>query len=130
MIIQTNMRAAYQMSFVLFVILPGIVTSQQNGIDAALQKGMAADLGIHFHKSIDLSLPGLDDTFTADQAVSRLSDFFAAQTVKGYKKVHTSTPQEGRANYSIGDLYTARGTYRITLFFDKEQKITEIRIQK
>jgi hypothetical protein len=111
-------------------MLPALTFAQSSGIDAALQKGSAQDLGIYFSGNIELSLPDLEDTYTADKAVTILSDFFAKQSVKGYKRNHLSAPQEGRSNYSIGDLYTAQGTFRITLYFDTQKKITEIRIQK
>ncbi len=117
--------------FFLFIILsPVLATGQQSGIEAALQKGDAPSLGIYFNKTVDLAIPDAEDTYTAGEAVTVLSDFFTRQTVKGYKKVHVSAPQEGRAAYSIGDLYTATGTFRITLYYDAQQKITEIRIQK
>jgi len=124
------MRIAHRCFFLLLALLPVIATAQQSGLDAALQKGDATDLGIYFSKSIDVTIPGVEDTYTADKAVSVLSEFFTAQGVKGYKQVHLSAPQQGRSKYSIGDLYTSQGTYRLTLYFDTEQKITEIRIAK
>ncbi len=114
----------------LAAMVPFGAFGQQNGLDVALQKGNASDLGIYFSKNIELTIPGTEDSFSADQAVTILSDFFSKQGVKGYKKVHLSAPQEGRTNYTIGDLYTSQGTYRITIYFDTQQKITEIRIQK
>ena len=114
----------------MLAILPTFAIAQQNGLDAALSKGNASDMGIYFNKSIDLAIPGADDTYTADKAVTILSDFFAAQVVKGYKQVHLSAPAQGRSKYSIGDLYTSKGTYRITLYYDTAQKITEISIAK
>jgi Domain of unknown function (DUF4783) len=79
---------------------------------------------------VELSLPGMEDTLPSDKAVDKLTDFFNKAVIKGYRRNHLSTPQEGRSNYSIGDLYTGQGTYRMTIFFDSEKKITEIRIQK
>jgi hypothetical protein len=114
---------------VLFIV-PGLSAGQQSGIDAALQKGSAADLGVHFSKTVDISLPDGEDTYPPDRAVTVLSDFFATQTVKGYKRAHVSGEDAGRAKYTIGDLYTAKGTFRITLYYDTQQKITEVRIVK
>jgi len=111
-------------------LLPAFSIAQQSGIEAALQKGNAAELGVFFSKSVDLLIPGTEDTFAASEAVTVLTEFFTKQTVKGYKRVHVSSPQEGRAIYSIGDMYTAQGTYRVTLYYDAQQKISEIRIQK
>lgn len=125
-----NMRYTPFLAIFLAFLSPVFSTAQQTGIEAALQKGSASELGTYFAKSVDLILPEDDETYSAADAITVLSDFFSKQTVKGYKRMHLSAPQEGRANYSIGDLYTAKGTYRTTIYFDTQQKITEIRIQK
>jgi len=121
------------MHFVVWSLLfmaPVLAFGQQSGIEVALQKGNAADLGVHFSKSVDISLPDDEDTYTPDKAVTVLSDFFATQSVKGYKRLHVSGEEGGRSKYTIGDLYTANGTFRITLYFDAQQKITEVSITK
>jgi hypothetical protein len=124
------MKLFQNLSLLVFLVLPAWVTGQQAAIETALQKGNAAGLEAYFAKTVDLSIPGADDVYPASGATKVLSDFFAKQVVKGYKRIHLSTPQEGRANYSIGELSTVQGTYRITLYFDAQQKITEINIQK
>ena len=112
------------------ILSPVLSIAQQGGIEAALQKGNATELATFFSKNVDLLIPGTEDTFAAPEAATVLTEFFTKQTVKGYKQNHVSTPQEGRAKYTIGDLYTAQGNYRVTLYYDAQQKISEIRIQK
>jgi len=124
------MKTSHHWVISLLLTIPIYGSAQQSGIESALQKGNAAELGTFFCKSIDLSMPGVEEAYPADKAVTILADFFSRQTVKGYKRSHEGAPQEGRANYSIGDLYTSQGIYRITLYYDTQQKITEIRIQK
>jgi hypothetical protein len=124
------MRNPHLLIVSLLFIFPAIGISQYAGIDEALKKGDAKALGIYFSSSLDLSIPGNEQTLTADKAVKALSQFFDKESVKGYKKMHTSAPQEGRSNFTIGDLYTGQGTYRITLFFNKEHKISEVEIRK
>ncbi len=113
----------------IMLLLPAAVTAQQPAIENALAKGQAADLGVHFHSTVELSIPGTEDVYAADKAVTLLADFFTRAVVKGYKRNHLSTPQDGRTHYSIGDLQTAKGTYRITLYYNAARKITEIKIQ-
>ena len=123
------MRASqFLVPFLLFFHV--VTFGQSNGIETALQKGKATDLGLYFSRTVEIAYPGVEDSYSADDAVVKLDEFFAQQTVKGYKRVHLSSPQEGRSNFTIGDLYTANGTYRISLYFDTEHKITEVRIQK
>ncbi len=124
------MRILNNLFLLVLILSPALSIAQQNGIEAALQKGNAVELGAFFSKSVELLIPGTEDTFTANEAATVLTEFFTKQTVKGYKQNHVSSPQEGRAKYTIGDLYTAQGSYRVTLYYDAQQKISEIRIQK
>ena len=114
----------------LLFMLPVVAFSQAPGMDAALNKGSAADLGVYFASSVDVSLPDSDATLSSSDAVQALSNFFSQNIVKGYNRAHLTAPQNGRSSYSLGDLYTSSGTYRIYLYFDGQKKISEIRIQK
>ena len=114
----------------LLFILPMTAYSQSAGMDAALNKGNAADLAVFFASSVDVSVPGTEASLTPAEAVRVLSSFFIENPVKGYNRAHLTTPQNGRAAYSLGDLYTANGTFRTYLYFDDQKKISEIRIQK
>lgn len=114
----------------LLLTLPMLGIGQQSEVEEALKKGDANALSTYLSKSVDLSIPGHEKTVTAAEAVKALSGFFQQQGVKGYKKMHSSTPQQGRANFTIGDLFTAKGTYRLTLFFNQEQKISEVSIRQ
>lgn len=109
---------------------PGLVFGQQEGITSAFQKSSATALKGFFASSVDLTLPTMEGTFSADRAVSVMNDFFTKYPVKSYKVVHVSTPQQGRANYSIAEMTTANGNFRTTIYFDELKKITEIRVQE
>ena len=99
-------------------------------MDVALNKGNAADLGVFFAPTLDVSILNTDATMTSSQAVNTLAEFFTQNQVKSYNRAHLTAPQNGRSNYALGDLYTATGTYRVYLYFDGQKKISEIRIQK
>ena len=114
----------------LLILLPFVSTSQSSGIDAALSKGSAADLGVYFAAKVDVSILNDDQSLPGDQAVIQLSSFFSQNIVKGYKRAHYTAAANGRSSYSLGDLYTSTGNYRIYLYFDSAQKISEIRIEK
>jgi len=123
------MRTISRILFLFLFFAPHFV-SAQNRCEAALQKGSAADLSSQFAKSVDLLLLGDESTVTSQQATTMLADFFAKSGVKGYKQNHMSAAQNGKSTYSIGDLYTNNGTYRITIFYDAAKMITEMRIEK
>ena len=51
--------------FLLVMILsPVLSIAQQGGIEAALQKGNATELATFFSKSVDLLIPGTEDTLS------------------------------------------------------------------
>ena len=114
----------------VFLFTPLFAGAQSPAIDAALQKGSAADLTAYLAKSLDLLILKEESTVTAQQATTMLADFFTQSTVKGYKQNHTSADQNGKSTYSIGDLSTGNGNYRVTIFFDAAKKICELRIEK
>ena len=107
-----------------------VISSAQSTVDAALQKGNAAELSAYLAKSVDLLILTDESTMSADQATTMLADFFTKSSVKSYKQNHMSTAQNGKSTYSIGDLVTGNGTYRVTIFYDAARKISEIRIEK
>lgn len=123
------MKTLFQIITSLIFVTPYLV-SAQSGLDAALNKGSAEDAGAFFAARLDVSIPGSEGTMSSADAVQALKDFFSANQVKGYNRAHLTAPQNGRAAYSLGDLYTANGTFRLYLYFDSEKKISEIRIQK
>jgi hypothetical protein len=112
------------------VIFHSAVFSQSSGIDAALSKGNAADLGVFFAEKIDVSILGNDASLSSDEAVKHLNNFFTQNPVKGYKRAHLTPASNGRSAYSLGDLLTASGSYRTYIYFDSKQRISEIRIEK
>lgn len=124
------MKLIHYIGASLLFVLPLVASSQSSGMDAALNKGNAADLGVFFASNVDVSVLNSDATMSSGDAVKSLSDFFSQNIVKGYNRAHLTAPQNGRSNYSLGDLYTSNGTFRIYLYFDAQKKISEIRIQK
>lgn len=114
----------------LLFLLPFSAIAQSAGMDAALNKGSAAEIGVFFAGNVDVSILNTDATMSSGQAVQTLTDFFSKNMVKGYNRAHLTSPQNGRSAYSLGDLYTSNGTFRVYLYFDADKKISEIRIQK
>ena len=124
------MKPITYFSLPLFLVFSTLAYSQSSGIDAALNKGNAADLGIFFAEKLDVSILDFDGSLSSDEAVSRISDFFSKNTVRGYKRAHLTAATNGRSAYTLGDLSTSTGTYRTYLYYDSKQKISEIRIEK
>lgn len=125
-----HMKYLLNITTSILFMLPFMATAQHAGLDAALNKGNVADLGSYLADKVDISIPGTDASLSSTEAVRVLANFFTQNPVKGYNRAHLTAPQNGRSAYSLGDLYTANGTYRIYIYFDTNNKVSEIRIQQ
>jgi Domain of unknown function (DUF4783) len=114
---------------ILFV-LPFMAFGQSGAIDAAFNKGNGAELSTYLADKVDVSILDQDASLSSDEAVKSLSGFFSQNTVKSYKRAHLTPATNGRASYSLGDLSTSTGMYRVYLYYDAKQKISEIRVEK
>ena len=124
------MNTIFKTILLAFVLMPLLGTAQNTSVDAALQSGNASGITPYLAKSVDVLLLGDESTVTPQQATTLLADFFTKSSVKGYKQNHTSAAQNGKSTYSIGDLSTGNGNYRVTIMYDAAKKISEIRIEK
>ncbi len=119
----------YILASILFV-LPFLAFGQNVAIDAAINKGSGADLSTYLAEKVDVSILNQDASLSAVETVKSLSAFFSQNTVKSYKRAHLTPATNGRASYSLGDLSTSTGMYRVYLYYDAKQKISEIRVEK
>lgn len=87
-------------------------------VSEAIKKGDAAGLSAYFMPQVDVSLPGASDTFTKDQARDLVAKFFAANPPKAFVIKHQGTSKLDD-QYRIGELSTAKGSYRVTFFIRK-----------
>jgi hypothetical protein len=116
--------------FLIALFMPIFSFAQNAAVNTALQKGSAPDITPYLAKNVDLILLKDESTVTPQQATTILADFFTKSTVKGYKENHFSAAQNGKSTYSIGELTTADSHYRVTIFYNGDKKISEIRIEK
>ncbi|MGB4846865.1 MAG: DUF4783 domain-containing protein [Saprospiraceae bacterium] len=124
------MKSLKRLSTFLMFVIPVMAIGQSSGIDAAINKGNAAELSTFLADKVDVSIVDQDASLSAGEAVKSLSGFFSQNTVKSYKRAHLTPATNGRASYSLGDLSTSTGMYRVYLYYDAKQKISEIRVEK
>jgi hypothetical protein len=124
------MNTIFKSVLLAFVLLPTLGIAQNANVDAALQGGNASGITPYLAKSVDVLVMGDESTVSPQQATTLLADFFTKASVKGYRQNHTSAAQNGKSTYSIGDLTTGSGIYRVTIMYDVTKKISEIRIEK
>lgn len=112
----------------------GLITASlfsMNDIIQAFKKGSATDITTYLDNSVEITLDSKNNTYNTQQASKIITDFFSKNKVSDFKVLHQS--ESGGTAYCIGNLSTAGGTYRLTLFAkDKKGKtlLQEIRFEK
>lgn len=105
-------------------------TTQFKAIAGAIKAGDADALAKYFNSSLEVTLPGVDKTFSAKQATFVLKDFFTTQGVKSFQMLHTGS--SGATNYMTGLCVTGKGEYDSNIFLKKignDFLITQIRFE-
>ena len=97
----------------------------------AISKGDAAALGKNFQESVEITLPGSDATFSAQQAQFVLKDFFGKYPVSSFKLIHEGT--SGTTFYATGTYQSAKGNFDVNIFLKKTGEnyaLTQLRFEE
>ena len=81
-------------------------------ITSALSTGNAQALSDHFNSMVDLSLPGIEDSYGKTQAARIMQDFFSKNPVKSFKINKTGNSNDG-SQFSIGKMEAGNKTFRL-----------------
>lgn len=102
--------------FLVFCFLPDGAFSQAESVSTlvskALNKGDAHELSKSFNSMVDITIPGVNNTFGKIQAERVLSDFFRKNPVKSYKSEKTGNSNDG-SFYTIGMLNAGTKSYHV-----------------
>ena len=118
------------LSFVLTMLVSAQLCSAQSfenqgaAIASAFNAKNASALSNYLCNSVELVLPGVDNTYPKAQAHNQIAAFFAKQSPKSFEILH----QGSRANVSfiVGQLTTATSSFRVNMLFKKEGNILKI----
>jgi hypothetical protein len=102
-------------------------------ITKALSDGDAATIGNYFDANVEMTLVGTQNVYDKTQATNALKDFFNKNKPRAYSAVHQGTSKGSTSHYTIGDLTTAGGNYRVYIYYKSSSgsiAIQEIRIEK
>ena len=125
--------------YLLFLLLlTGLTTTVQaqtpdavfEQIAGAISKGDAAAVATHFNTTVEVTLPGADQSYSAQQATFVLKEFFTKNAVKGYKVVHKGS--SGATWYATGVYTAATGNFDSNIFVKKigeKYLITQLRFE-
>ncbi|MFC4262433.1 DUF4783 domain-containing protein [Ferruginibacter yonginensis] len=109
-----------------FTVLTGL-----NDVISGIKAGNAATIAKYFDNTVDITLPGKNNSYSKVQGEAVLRDFFANNTVKSFSIVHQG--ESGGAQFCIGTLVTSNGSFRTTINLKQKadkQVLQEIKFEK
>ena len=109
------------MKNLIFVLLafPGLALANPpaattlSDISRALSTGDVESLGRFFDNSVELSILEKEDVYDRNAAMSAMRSFFAQYPPRSFNQVHQGSSKGSDAEYCIGNLSTANGTFRV-----------------
>lgn len=99
-------------------------------IAAAIQGGNADALAAFLQSPVEITLPGADQSYSAQQATFVLKDFFAKNAPKSFQVIHKGN--SGATNYATGTFVSSGGTYDTNIFLKNVggvYKVTQLRFE-
>jgi hypothetical protein len=121
------------MRFAFFLLLglliSGFVSAQSDitpSVSAALKKGDASAIALHFMPQVELTVPGNDGMFDKARAEQMLAGFFNQNPPQAFSVKHQGTSKLDD-QFRIGELTTAKGIFRVTFFMKKNNNVLQIK---
>jgi hypothetical protein len=107
--------------------------SGQSDLYSALGKGDVAGISKYFDKEVELSILDREGLLNKEGAEARLREFFTSYPAKGYKPMHSGSSKTQESTYSIGELTTEKGVFRVYVYFTRDAErrtVAELRFEK
>ena len=120
---------------VIFSLLMPVSFDQPNiaAVTKALSEGDAATLSNYLDNTVELTILASQNVYNKTQATTVLTDFFGKNKPRSFNAVHQGSSKGSSSHYTIGDMASATGTYRVYLYYKsvgEKPIIQEIRIEK
>lgn len=100
----------------ILVVVTIITGDFQTDVTTALKTGNAKALATYFHSSIDLTILQKQNTYSKAQAEQVIQSFFDDHKPNAFKSNHSGASGDG-SKYTIGTLETAKGTFRVYIYY-------------
>ncbi len=120
---------------IIFSLLMPVSFDQPNiaAITKALSEGDASTLSNYMDNTVELTILASQNVYSKVQATTVLNDFFAKNKPRSFNAVHQGSSKGSSSHYTIGDMSSTTGTYRVYLYYKSvgdKAIIQEIRIEK
>ncbi|MDD5569692.1 MAG: DUF4783 domain-containing protein [Bacteroidales bacterium] len=104
-------------TFLGFTLIAGFQDATDD-ITKAINSGNAKELAKFFNTTIDLTLPGYEDTYSKAQAEIIVKEFFTKNAPKSFTVIHKGLSKDN-SPYIIGKLETNKNSFRVTYLLRK-----------
>lgn len=100
-------------------------------LSTAFKNGDANEIGKYFGNSVDLTIPENEGVYSKIQAKLILKTFFIKNPPSDFKVLHNGD-SKNNSHYTIGNLKTSKGVYRIYILYTQQDatlSILELKIE-
>ena len=107
------------MKTVLILLLTINIWDQQLALDSitkAISTGNVSALEPYLDKSVEITILGEENLYGKTEAVQILKNFFGKNKPQTFSQMHTGQSKGKEAHYSIGNLTTASGIFRVYIY--------------
>lgn len=104
-----------------------------DGISKAMKSGDATALSQYFDEDVELTILNDVDILSKQSAKKEIESFFKENAPSGYAQLHQGTSKGQRGQYSIGNLTTKNGKFRVYIYMKVEgdkHLIQELRFEE
>lgn len=126
------------MKYLMIVLLAtstffGPTDENLDGISKAMKTGDASALSQYFDADIELTILSEVDILSKQAAKKEIESFFKQNAPSGYAQLHQGTSKGQQGQYSIGNLTTKNGKFRVYIYMKVEGSkhlIQELRFEE
>lgn len=99
----------------ILMLSPAIQLEQPNleGITQAIRSGNADALGAFFGSTVEISIMDKEDRYSKTDGIRVMREFFSKNKPSTFNPVHQGVSRGGDLHYSIGEMRTAQGNFRV-----------------
>lgn len=85
-------------------------------ITKAISTGNVTALEPYLDKSVEIAILQQENMYSKTEAVQILKTFFGKNKPQAFNQMHTGQSKGKEAHYSIGNLTTSSGTFRVYIY--------------
>lgn len=112
---------------------PALAQTVPDQVATSLKRGDASDVARHFGDLVDITINKKQNNYSPAQAEMVLRDWFGKNSPMRYESEKLGTSSGNTVTYSIGQLTTSNGKFRVYMLFkqrDNVQQLSELRFEK